>query len=502
MRLVDGSSGFRRADGGTADDPVTGVSPLTSHDPRALGPYRLLGRLGKGGQGVVYLGADGSERRVAVKTINVDLQHNPGPRRSSPRRSRPPGGSPVFCTAQILHAEIDTELPYVVSEYIAGPTLHKQVRDHGPLADNALYRLAVGTATALAAIHQAGIVHCDFKPDNVILGGDGPRVIDFGIARALGAETMSGHVMGTVPYMAPERFHNVDVGPACDIFGWAATIGFASSGRGPFGHDSMATVMARVLTDPPDLDNLTGTLRELVVACLAKDQHARPTAQQVLMRLLGHEATPAAPLPLVEALQEGSEAATALVQPGPDSPPPPLPRRRSPPRSRPRPLDSRRRRPLQRPPRTRPRPPTPRHHRHRLRSPQPPRSWAGQPSPRRGCRPIPTRCRRNSRQCRSLRPPGPVPALGGHAAAGGRPGRAAARHRGPGFPVAAAGAAGRRPARHHHRAGAGRGRLRGRVRALGAARHRRGRRRRRLRRGLPGPAVHRRRARRRPARPR
>ncbi|MEU7825748.1 protein kinase [Catellatospora sp. NPDC049133] len=309
----------------SADDPVTGVSPLTSHDPRSLGPYRLLGRLGKGGQGVVYLGADGSERRVAVKTINIDLQHNPRAKAQFAKEIAAARRVTPFCTAQILHAEIDTELPYVVSEYIAGPTLHKQVRDHGPLADNALYRLAVGTATALAAIHQAGIVHCDFKPDNVILGGDGPRVIDFGIARALGAETMSGHVMGTVPYMAPERFQNVDVGPACDIFGWAATIGFASSGRGPFGHDSMATVMARVLTDPPDLDNLTGTLRELVVACLAKDQHARPTAQQVLMRLLGHEATPAAPVPLVEALQEGSDAATSLLQVGTESPTAPAP---------------------------------------------------------------------------------------------------------------------------------------------------------------------------------
>ncbi|WP_144120134.1 serine/threonine-protein kinase [Catellatospora sichuanensis] len=305
--------------GGTAHDPVPDVSPLTGHDPRTLGPYRLLGRLGKGGQGVVYLGADGSERRVAVKTINVDLQHNPKAKAQFAKEIAAARRVTPFCTAQILYAEIDTELPYVVSEYIAGPTLHKQVRDHGPLADNALYRLAVGTATALAAIHQAGIVHCDFKPDNVILGGDGPRVIDFGIARALGAETMSGHVMGTVPYMAPERFHNVDVGPACDIFGWAATIGFASSGRGPFGHDSMATVMARVLSEPPDLDNLSGTLRELVVDCLAKDQQARPTAQQLLMRLLGHEATPAAPVPLVEALQEGSDAATALLQPGHDS---------------------------------------------------------------------------------------------------------------------------------------------------------------------------------------
>ncbi|GAA2366288.1 hypothetical protein Cme02nite_30330 [Catellatospora methionotrophica] len=305
---------------GTADDPAPDVSPLTSHDPRSLGPYRLLGRLGKGGQGVVYLGVDGSERRVAVKTINVDLQHNPRAKAQFAKEIAAARRVTPFCTAQILFAEIDTELPFVVSEYITGPTLHQQVREHGPLAGNALYRLAVGTATALAAIHQAGIVHCDFKPDNVILGGDGPRVIDFGIARALGAETMSGHVMGTVPYMAPERFHNVDVGPACDIFGWAATIGFASSGRGPFGHDSMATVMARVLSEPPDLDNLTGTLRDLVVACLAKDQHARPTAQQLLMRLLGHEATPAAPVPLVDALQEGSDAATALLQSSQDVP--------------------------------------------------------------------------------------------------------------------------------------------------------------------------------------
>ncbi|MEV0461172.1 serine/threonine-protein kinase, partial [Catellatospora methionotrophica] len=305
---------------GTADDPAPDVSPLTSHDPRSLGPYRLLGRLGKGGQGVVYLGVDGSERRVAVKTINVDLQHNPRAKAQFAKEIAAARRVTPFCTAQILFAEIDTELPFVVSEYIAGPTLHQQVREHGPLSGNALYRLAVGTATALAAIHQAGIVHCDFKPDNVILGGDGPRVIDFGIARALGAETMSGHVMGTVPYMAPERFHNVDVGPACDIFGWAATIGFASSGRGPFGHDSMATVMARVLSEAPDLDNLTGTLRDLVVACLAKDQHARPTAQQLLMRLLGHEATPAAPVPLVDALQEGSDAATALLQSSQDVP--------------------------------------------------------------------------------------------------------------------------------------------------------------------------------------
>jgi len=298
---------------GPAGAATPNVMPLNERDPRTVGPYRLAGRLGQGGQGVVYLGLDGSDRRVAVKVLSIDLNDNPkakaqfGKEIAAARRVAP------FCTAQILFADLDADTPYVVSEFIEGSTLFRQVRDQGPIAGNALYRLAVGTATALAAIHHAGIVHCDLKPDNVILGADGPRVIDFGIARAFGSETMTSHVMGTVPYMAPERFHNVDVGPRCDVFAWAATIGFAAAGRAPFGHDSMATVMARVLTEPPDLQNLSGALHGLVVECLAKDQYARPNAQQILLRLLGHDTTPAMPMPLDTALREGSDAATALL---------------------------------------------------------------------------------------------------------------------------------------------------------------------------------------------
>ncbi|GHJ42846.1 hypothetical protein Cs7R123_01880 [Catellatospora sp. TT07R-123] len=291
------------------------LTSLTVHDPRTAGPYRLHGRLGQGGQGVVYLGTDPADRQVAVKMLTIDLEHDPkakarfGKEIAAARRVAP------FCTAQILHADLDGEHPYVVSEFIEGPTLHRQVRDHGPVSGNALYRLAVGTATAIAAIHHAGIVHCDLKPDNVILGADGPRVIDFGIARAMGTHTLTGNVMGTVPYMAPERFHNVDIGPRCDIFGWAATIAFAASGRGPFGHDSLATVMARVLHEPPDLANLSGTLLDLVGEGLAKDQYARPTAEQILLRLLGHTAQPAAEIPLGAALREGSDAAATSVLP-------------------------------------------------------------------------------------------------------------------------------------------------------------------------------------------
>ncbi|MFC7762457.1 serine/threonine-protein kinase [Catellatospora bangladeshensis] len=385
---------------GSADAPTPNVAPLTAHDPRAAGPYRLLGRLGQGGQGVVYLGVDGDERRVAVKMLSIDLRQDARARARFAKEIAAAQRVATFCTAQVLEAELDAEPPYVVSEYIEGMTLHRHVRGNGPLSGNALYRLAVGTATALAAIHQAGVVHCDFKPDNVILGGDGPRVIDFGIARALGSETMTGNVMGTVPYMAPERFSNVDVGPSCDVFGWAATMAFASSGRGPFGHDSMATVMARVLHEEPDLSNLSGPLLGLVQECLAKDQHARPTAEQVLLRLLGHGA-----VPLNAALREGSDAATAVAVP---APPPTLPA--SPPTITAQPVSPPRRRrprrdcrwtraplPPRRPTRAGPRPtsaPSPR------RCRRPARTWPVRaPRPARRCprRAVPSRSARSRR---------------------------------------------------------------------------------------------------------
>ncbi|MBV1853499.1 serine/threonine-protein kinase [Catellatospora tritici] len=295
------------------DAPRPDLTPLSTRDPRSAGPYRLLGRLGQGGQGVVYLGVDGGDRQVAVKMLSIDLEHDPKAKARFGKEIAAARRVAAFCTAQVLHADLDAEQPYVASEFIEGPTLHRQVRDRGPIAGNALYRLAVGTATALAAIHQAGIVHCDMKPDNVILGLDGPRVIDFGIARALGTHTLTGNVMGTVPYMAPERFQNTDVGPSCDVFGWAATIAFAASGRGPFGHDSLATVMARVLHEPPDLANLSGPLLEIVQESLAKDQHARPTAEQLLLRLLGHATRSAPEISLGTALREGSDAATTVL---------------------------------------------------------------------------------------------------------------------------------------------------------------------------------------------
>ncbi|GLY25199.1 serine/threonine-protein kinase [Micromonospora sp. NBRC 101691] len=307
---------------GVADAPVPGLAPLWTHDPVAAGPYRLLGRLGAGGQGVVYLGEDDEGHRVAVKMINADLsdlriRSQFMKEIAAARRVAP------FCTAQVLFADVDGEQPYVVSEFIQGPTLYRHVREHGPVAGNALHRLAIGTATALAAIHRADVVHCDLKPDNVVLGPDGPRVIDFGIARALGVtETVTSRVMGTTAYMAPERFRNDPVGPACDVFAWAGTIAYAAGGRPPFGNDSLFAVMHRVLNDPPDLPPLPPGLDEVIQQCLAKEPGDRPEAEQVLMRLLGQDARVTAPLRRETVLQVGNETAGA---PTPNQPLP-LPR--------------------------------------------------------------------------------------------------------------------------------------------------------------------------------
>ncbi|MBQ1017052.1 protein kinase [Micromonospora sp. D93] len=294
-----------------AGTPVPGLAKLWTHDPVTAGPYRLVGRLGAGGQGVVFLGEDGAGDRVAVKMVNVDLS-DPRARSQFVKEIAAARRVAPFCTAQVLFAEVDGERPYVVSEFIEGLTLHRHVRERGPLTGNALHRLAVGTVTALAAIHSAGVVHCDLKPDNVVLGEDGPRVIDFGIARALGVtETASSRVMGTTAYMAPERFRNDPIGPPCDVFAWAATIAFAAGGRPPFGNDSLFAVMHRVLHDQPDLPALPPVLDELIRECLAKDPADRPAAERVLVRLLRQDGRVTEPLRRENLLEAGNETAGA-----------------------------------------------------------------------------------------------------------------------------------------------------------------------------------------------
>ncbi|WFE93906.1 serine/threonine-protein kinase [Micromonospora sp. WMMD987] len=292
------------------------VTPLTTRDPRQAGPYELVGRLGSGGQGVVYLGRDDQGRWVAVKVINVDLRQHPKAKSQFAKEIAAARRVAPFCTAQILFADVDGDLPYVVSEFIEGVTLQRHVREQGPISGNALHRLAVGTATALAAIHQSDVVHCDLKPDNVILGADGPRVIDFGIARALDVtETMTDRIMGTAPYMAPERFRDDEVGPASDVFAWAGTIAFAAGGQPPFRTGPVAAVMHRVLHDPPELTGLSGPLAVLIGQCLDKDHRVRPTAQEVLLRLLGRDTHPGTAVPLQSVLRAGTDAAATQQLP-------------------------------------------------------------------------------------------------------------------------------------------------------------------------------------------
>ncbi|TMR13908.1 serine/threonine protein kinase, partial [Nonomuraea turkmeniaca] len=193
----------------------------------------------------------------------------------------------TFSTARVLDVNITGQFPYIVSEYVDGPSLEQLVRKHGPRDEDSLTRLALSTAGALAAIHKAGIVHRDFKPSNVLIGHDGPRVIDFGIARALDQMTVtSGKMVGTPPYMSPEQLSGETVGPASDVFSWAVTIVFAATGRPAFGEDSVPAVFNRVLTVHPDLSPLPSGLRSVVGACLSKRPEERPSASDVMLAII------------------------------------------------------------------------------------------------------------------------------------------------------------------------------------------------------------------------
>ncbi|MEW9547730.1 PASTA domain-containing protein [Nonomuraea sp. NPDC050783] len=258
--------------------------PLRTGDPLRLGEYELSGRLGEGGQGVVFLGSRNGE------TYAVKLLHGPvGDERAAFLREVELAKHVArFCTAQVVDAGFDDGRPYIVSEYVDGPSLAREVALTGPRRGGALERLAVGTATAITAIHRAGIVHRDFKPQNVLLGSDGPRVIDFGLARALdAAATVSGRGVGTPAYMAPEQITASAVTGKADVFAWAATMCFAANATAPFGQDSVAPVLHRILTAPPELGRLEGRLRALVEACLDKDARNRPGSRELLFELLG-----------------------------------------------------------------------------------------------------------------------------------------------------------------------------------------------------------------------
>ncbi|MFG1826831.1 serine/threonine-protein kinase [Microbispora bryophytorum] len=296
------------------------VTPLDPDDPRVLGEFTLRGRLGEGGQGVVFLGLSPRGEPVAVKVLKSGLDSSV--RERLVRELDAMRGVAPFCTARVLTAVVDGRMPYVVSEFIDGPSLQQRVDAGGPLRGGELERLAVGTATALAAVHAAGIVHRDFKPANVLLGPDGPRVVDFGIARHGASDTITAGPVGTPAYLAPEQIAGDPATPACDVFAWGATIVFAATGRPAFGAASVPAVLHRILTAEPDASALPRSLRGVVERCLAKDPARRPASRDLLLELVGSAPDPlqagaAAATTRPEGVRQGGTTAILPAFPGP-----------------------------------------------------------------------------------------------------------------------------------------------------------------------------------------
>ncbi|MDA0567111.1 protein kinase [Streptomonospora sp. S1-112] len=284
----------------------------TAGGDRFAGPYRLVRRLGRGGFGDVFMGEAPDGARAAVKLLHTSWAQDEEMRRrfaAEVEQARKVGG---FCIAPILDADCAAEQPWIASEYIEGPTLTAAVRDEGPRRGAALQRLAVSTATALAAIHGAGVVHRDLKPDNILLAADGPRVIDFGIARAVEATSVTASgVVGTVGYMAPEQLEGLRLTAAVDVFAWGAVMVYAATGREAFAAPTQAARATRILTGEPDTGDLGEPLLSVVLACLDKDPARRPTARGLLDLLLG--AAPGGPV-----VVGGAPGSEPGVAPAPD----------------------------------------------------------------------------------------------------------------------------------------------------------------------------------------
>ncbi|GAB3269075.1 serine/threonine-protein kinase [Kineosporia babensis] len=289
------------------------VAPLLSADPAQVAGYRLTGRIGAGGQGVVYLGLSPDNELVAVKMLRVEDERSReqfAKEVAAARRVAP------FCTAQILDFDLESQPPYVISEFIEGPSLQQYISERGPMSGTRLQRLAIGTATALAAIHQAGVVHRDLKPANVMMSPEGPRVIDFGIARDLSQDTTKvSKLFGTPAYMSPEQLRGERVGPATDLFAWGSVMAFAATGRAPFEAEHMMAAIAKIANEHPDLSDVPGELRNVLLQCLDKDASRRPTAQHALSMLLGRPNQPDVPDATVVLAQ-----ATQLVEASPTGP--------------------------------------------------------------------------------------------------------------------------------------------------------------------------------------
>jgi predicted Ser/Thr protein kinase len=274
------------------------ILPLRETDPHEIGAYRLLGRLGEGGQGVVFLAVGPTGSRTAVKLLPSTT--DPQVRSRFLKEVAAAQRVARFCTAQVLDAGFFERRPFIVSEYVRGPSLIEVVEQLGPRGGAVLERIAVATLTALGAVHAAGMVHRDFKPANVLLGPDGPVVIDFGLAAVPGMTTMgpSGQVaVGTPAFMAPEQLAGTRVTAAADMWSWAVTMVLAGTGELPFKGESLPAAAFAILHSEPKVGRLPEPLGSLVHRCLSKDPAARPSARDALGELVAAGARLVGPMP-------------------------------------------------------------------------------------------------------------------------------------------------------------------------------------------------------------
>ena len=266
------------------------VDPPEPGDPPEIGAYQVLGRLGEGGMGTVHLGRAEDGRLVAIKIVHEGLARDPEFHARFATEVQNAQRVASFCTAQVLGQGRIGGRPYMVTEFIDGDTLYQHVSRNGPLGPGTLHGVAVGVAAGLAAIHAAGLVHRDLKPANVILSVSGPRVIDFGIARALDmttGATPTGFVVGSPGWIAPEQLLNRQVGTFADIFSWGCLIAYAGNGRHPYGRGNAITMAGRILHGEPDIGSVAPPLRDLVAQALSREPNDRPTALQLLLALVG-----------------------------------------------------------------------------------------------------------------------------------------------------------------------------------------------------------------------
>lgn len=284
------------------------MRPLESGDPLSIGQYRLLGVLGSGGMGRVYLGRTAGGRTVAVKVVRPDLRGDTEFRTRFRREVAAARRVAGRYTVPVLDADTDGHHPWLATGYVPGIPLTEAVAGYGPLAPEAVIALARGLARALTEIHAAGVIHRDLKPSNVLLAVDGPRVIDFGIARAAddSALTSTGQVIGSAGYMSPEQITgSAPIGPRADVFSLGGVLAYAATGAGPFGEGDSIAMMWRVVQEEPRLDGVAEPLRGVLADCLAKEPASRPTPDELTDRLAVLGAAPVSswlPAPILQDL--------------------------------------------------------------------------------------------------------------------------------------------------------------------------------------------------------